>query len=80
MVIDKIRDDTGAAVAAGSASLRLDWCPDVVQVLKNDPLRPLEMPPSQRSVLITVASAEPRTKGDVTTLADQGPCESSSFV
>ena len=35
MVIDKIRDDTGAvAVAAGSASLRLDWCPNVVQVLK----------------------------------------------
>ena len=46
-----------------------------MQVLKDDLLDPLEMSPSQRSVLITVASAEPRAKVNVTTLDDQGPCE-----
>ena len=64
----------------GSSFVRLDERPDVVQILENDPLRPYKVPPSQRSVQVMVARAEPRTKLDVATLDDQGPREHSLFV
>ena len=62
----------------GSSSVGLDECPDVVQILKNDSLRQLKVPLSQRSVQIPVVRTELRTNWDVATFNDQGPREGPS--
>ena len=77
LVLDKIRDEKGAAVAAlQGLHRRFILCspgkrPDVVQVLEDDPLHPHKVPPSQRSVQFSIASPKPRTKWDVSTFDDQ---------
>ena len=63
-----------------SSSVHLEKRPDVVEVLKNDPLYPHEESPAQGSVQISVAGPEHRTERDVSTFDEQSPHERSLFM
>ena len=51
-----------------------------MQVLEDDPLRPHKVPPSQRSVQVSVAGPKSHAEWDMATFSDQCPRELFLFV